>query len=147
MRDNARFCQGDYFAIPMKDGRFAVAQILWLGTDSIGNKFRKIFAFAVKSVSNDFRVYEDKEYLRFKDWNGEFSVVFTSVESLVSGGWPRLQGGAISDEKYKALEFNMAGTLYRKGFPVRILDINDYKDHLLMGVSGYALVENYLQQH
>jgi len=30
---------------------------------------------------------------------------------------------------------------------VRILDINDYKDHLLMGVSGYALVENYLQQH
>lgn len=28
MEDNVRFCQGDYFAIPVKDGRFAVAQIL-----------------------------------------------------------------------------------------------------------------------
>lgn len=147
MEDNVRFCQGDYFAIPVKDGRFAVAQILWLGTDGIGKKFRNIFAFAVKSVSNDFRVYEGKEYLRFKDYNGEFSVIFTSVESLVSGDWPRLQSGTISDEKYKALEFNMAGTLYRKGFPVRALDISGYKDHLLMGVSGYALVDNYLQQH
>lgn len=41
----------------------------------------------------------------------------------------------------------MGGTLYKKGFPVRILEIDEYKEHLLMGVSGYALVENYLQQH
>lgn len=147
MKNNVEFRQGDYFAIPMEDGRSAIAQILWLGTDSIDRKFKKVFAFAVKSVGNDFTVYENEEYLSFKDHKGEFVVIFTSVESLTSGEWPRLQGGTILNKKYQELEFNMGGTLYKKGFPVQILEIDEYKEHLLMGVSGYALVENYLQQH
>ncbi|MBA1192477.1 hypothetical protein ACLUUI_20080 [Enterobacterales bacterium AW_CKDN230030176-1A_HGKHYDSX7] len=147
MKGKVKFCSGDYFSIPMKDGRFAIAQVLWLGTDSKDRKFRKIFAFAVRSIGNDLKVFEEKRYLSFRDYKGEFVVIFTSLENLVSGEWPRLQEGAVSDEAYHALEFNMAGTLYRKGFPLRPLEIDEYKDHLLMGVSGYALVESYLQQH
>jgi hypothetical protein len=73
--------------------------------------------------------------------------MFTAVDKLKSGEWPILRGGNINDRSLMDFEFNMAGTLYRRGYPVRVLSIDEYQDHLLMGVSGYALVERFLQQY
>lgn len=138
---------GDYFSIPMADGRFAISQIIWLGTESQEQKFKKVFAFAVLSVSTNEEVPEDVKYLVFKDHRGSFSVIFTAVDKLKTGDWHILQHGVVSDAALKDFQFNMAGTLYRRGSPVRVLAIEEYQDYILMGVSGFALVENFLQQY
>jgi hypothetical protein len=53
----------------------------------------------------------------------------------------------VSDVALIDFEFNMAGTLYRRGSPVRVLAIEEYQNYILMGVSGFALIEKFLQQH
>jgi len=138
---------GDYFLIPMEDGRFAISQIIWLGTESKEQKFKKVFAFCVLSIGYEKGLPEDFSYLWFKDHRGDFRVMFTAIDNLKSGGWPILGAGSINDASLSDFEFNMAGTLYRRGQPVRMLSIEEYQGHLLMGVSGYALVERFLQQH
>ncbi|WP_313318764.1 Imm26 family immunity protein [Pseudomonas sp.] len=138
---------GDFFSIPMEDGRFAIGQIIWLGIDSKEQKFKKIFAFAVLSVGTDEIVSEGEEYLVFKDHRGDFRVMFTAVDKLKTGEWPIIKRGVVSDPSLKDLEFNMAGTLYRRGVPVRVLAIDEYQNHMLMGVSGFALIERFLQQY
>lgn len=40
MKDKPSFCPGDEFVIPMEDGRRAVAQIVWMGTDSADREFK-----------------------------------------------------------------------------------------------------------
>ena len=73
---------GDYFSIPMEDGRFAISQIIWLGSESKEQKFKKVFAFAVLSISSNEEVSEDTKYLVFKDHRGSFTVMFTAVVYL-----------------------------------------------------------------
>ncbi|CAB5710467.1 Uncharacterised protein [Pseudomonas putida] len=138
---------GDYFSIPMEDGRFAISQIIWLGSESKEQKFKKVFAFAVLSISSNEEVSEDAKYLVFKDHRGSFTVMFTAVDKLKAGEWPILQRGVVSDVALIDFEFNMAGTLYRRGSPVRVLAIEEYQNYILMGVSGFALIEKFLQQH
>jgi hypothetical protein len=50
---------GDYFLIPMDDGRFAICQIIWMGSESKDQKFKKIFAFGVLSIGEDKTVPEE----------------------------------------------------------------------------------------
>ncbi|WP_060511702.1 hypothetical protein [Pseudomonas sp. NBRC 111124] len=131
----------------MEDGRFAISQIIWLGTESKEQKFKKIFAFGVLAIGNDERVSESEEYLVFKDCRENFTVIFAAVDKLKAGEWPVLQRGVVYDASLEELEFNMAGTLYRRGVPVRVLPIDEYQNHRLMAVSGFALIENFLQQY
>lgn len=139
--------RGDYFVIPMEDGRLAISQLIWLGSESEGHKFNNIFAFGVLSIGSDNNIPENNEYLMFKDHRGDFAVIFTSADKLKSGEWSILQAGPPHDSSLEELEFNMAGTLYRGGRPVRVLSFDEYQHHVLMGVSGYALVEKFLQQY
>ena len=137
---------GDYFFIPMKDDRFAVCQIIWMGSDR-GKKFKNIFAFGVLSVGIDKNITEGGGYLSFKDHKDVFHVLFTAVDKLKSGEWPVLGAGEISDPSLENFEFNMAGTLYRQGESVRVLPIEEYQNYLLLSVSGYELIERFLQQY
>ncbi|MET3052359.1 hypothetical protein ABXV19_11195 [Pseudomonas alkylphenolica] len=138
---------GDYFAIPMDDGRFAISQIIWMGGESKDKKFKNVFAFGVLSVGESKTVPDGGGYLNFKDHKGEFFVVFTAVDKLKTGEWLILKDGKINDPYLIEFEFNVAGTLYRLGHPVRVLAIEEYQNYLLMSVSGYALVERFLHQH
>ncbi|MFJ4111525.1 Imm26 family immunity protein [Pseudomonas sp. NPDC089758] len=138
---------GDYFLIPMEDGRFAVSQVIWMGIESKEQKFKKIFALGVLSIGREKTVPESTQYLSFKDHKESFAVIFTAVDNLKSGEWPILRPGSLCDSSWESFEFNMAGILYRRGEPVRLLSIDEYQNHLLMGVSGYALVERFLQQY
>lgn len=88
---------------------------------------------------------DNKPYRTFKEHGGEFTVIFTAVKKLLTGEWVKLRSGTLS-EAYQVLEFNIAGTLYRNGFPVRILALDEYRAYSLLSVSGYALVDRYLQQ-
>ncbi|EKT4524843.1 hypothetical protein QEM13_004169 [Pseudomonas putida] len=137
---------GDYFLIPMEDGRSAVCQIIWLGNESKEQKFKKIFAFGVLSIGDSKEIPVGGSYLSFDDYRGGFIVIFTAIDKLKTGEWPILQSGEI-DDFFKDFEFNMAGALYSRGQPVRVLSFKEYKNYLLMSVSGYALVEDYLQRH
>ncbi|MBA1193201.1 hypothetical protein G7007_10040 [Pseudomonas entomophila] len=74
MKDKPSFCPGDEFVIPMEDGRRAVAQIVWMGTDSAEREFKNIFAFIVRSVGQPSAV-DNKPYMTFKEHRGEFTVI------------------------------------------------------------------------
>lgn len=139
--------KGDYFTIPMVDGRNAICQIVWMGEESPGKKFKKVFAFCVLSVGVDKSVPKENEYLSFEDHKGMFKVIFTAVDKLLSGDWPILNAGDLKDPNMITFEFNMAGTLYRSGQPIRVLPIDEYKNHIAIAVSGYALVNDFLNQH
>ncbi|RYF57669.1 MAG: hypothetical protein EOO39_35165 [Cytophagaceae bacterium] len=138
---------GDYFTIPMTDGRQAVCQAIWIGKDSSGQTFKKVFAFCVLSVGDEKGIPDEVSYLSFQNHRGTFEVIFTAVDKLLSGEWPVIGRGPIKDEKMVNFEFNMAGDLYLCGEPVRVLAIDEYKDYLSMAISGYVLVERYLNQH
>lgn len=138
---------GDYFTVPMAEGRQAVCQVIWIGKNNPGQKFKRVFAFCVLSVGSEKDIPEGVGYLSFQDYQGEFKVIFTAVDNLLSGEWPVIGNGPIRDQEMVDFEFNMAGTLYRSGEPVRVLAIEEYKDYLEMGISGYVLVERYLTQH
>jgi hypothetical protein len=138
---------GDYFTVPMSDGRQAICQAIWIGRNCPGQKFKRVFAFCVLSVGDEKGISEEVSYLSFQDYKGSFRVIFTAVDNLLSGEWPVVGNGPIRDEKLVSLEFHMAGTLYRSGEPVRVLAIEEYKDYLEMAVAGYVLVDRYLKQH
>lgn len=138
---------GDYFIIPMPGGRSAVCQAIWIGKNCSGQTFKKIFAFCALSVGDNKEIPEKVEYLSFHDHKGTFKVIFTAIDKLLSGEWSIIGHGAVKDQQFVNLEFNMAGTLYACGEPVRKLAIEEYQDYLIMGVSGYVLVERYLEQH
>ncbi|MFJ4068928.1 Imm26 family immunity protein [Pseudomonas sp. NPDC089996] len=138
---------GDYFLIPMEDGRSAIGQIIWLGSESKEQKFKKVFAFGVLSVGDGKVIPEGEKFLSFENYRGVFTVIFTAFDKLKSGEWKVIRSGTFADSSWGDFEFNMAGTLYRRGQVVRILDIDEYQNHLLMSVSGFALVERYLQQY
>ncbi|WP_123632819.1 MULTISPECIES: hypothetical protein [Pseudomonas syringae group] len=110
-------------------------------------KFKKIFAFCVLSVSLDKYIPKENEYLSFEDHKGMFKVIFTAVDKLLSGEWPILNAGNLKDPNMITFEFNMAGTLYRSGEPVRVLPIEEYRNHIAMAVSGYALVNDFINQY
>jgi len=139
--------RGDYFLIPMEDGRFAVSQVIWLGNESTEQRFKKVLAFGVLLVSGEKDIPESRGYLSFNDHRGDFAVIFAAIDKLKTGEWPILQSGSITDSPLADFEFNMAGTLYRRGRPIRVLAIDEYQHYLLMGVSGYTLVERFLQQY
>jgi hypothetical protein len=138
---------GDYFTIPMSDGRQAICQVIWVGKDSSGQKFKRVFAFCVLSVGDDTNVPEKVSYLSFQDHMGAYKVIFTAVDKLISGEWPVIGGGPIADQKMVNFEFNMAGNLYVCGEFVRVLPSEEYKNYLTMGISGYVLVDRLLSQH
>ncbi|MBC3949128.1 hypothetical protein [Pseudomonas folii] len=139
--------KGDYFVIPMSDGRGAVCQAIWMGIESEEGKFKNVFAFCVVSVGTDQRLPDENKYLVFEEHCGPFTVIFTAVGKCLSGEWPWLGSGVLDEPDLVDFEFNMAGNLYRSGYPVRMLPIDEYRNHLDMGISGYALVERYLMQH
>lgn len=147
MSSKQKVNSGDYFTIPMTDGRQAVCQAIWIGKDSSGQTFKKVFAFCVLSVGDEKDIPDEVSYLSLQNHRGTFEVIFTAVHKLLSGEWPVIGRGPIKDEKMVNFEFNMAGDLYLCGEPVRVLAIDEYKDYLSMAISGYVLVERYLNQY
>ncbi|MEX6664256.1 Imm26 family immunity protein [Pseudomonas sp. W2-17] len=138
---------GDYFTIPMSDGRQAICQAIWIGKNNSDPTFKRVFAFCVLSVGDKKHIPEEISYLSFQNHRGTFKVIFTAVDKLLSGEWPIIGSGPIKDQRLVNLEFNMAGDLYLCGEFVRKLSGEEYKNYLLMGVAGYVLVENYLNQY
>ncbi|SEU11768.1 hypothetical protein [Pseudomonas graminis] len=138
---------GDYFIIPMSDGRQAICQAVWIGKNSSGQTFKRVFAFCVLSVGNGKNIPEEVSYLSFQEYDGPFKVIFTAVDKLFSGEWPVIGSGPIVDQKMVNLEFHMAGDLYVCGEFVKVLPGEKYKDYLEMAVAGYVLVDRYLKQH
>ncbi len=138
---------GDYFTIPMSDGRQAVCQVIWIGKNSSGQKFKRVFAFCVLSVGDEKDIPEKVSYLSFQDHMGTYEVIFTAVDKLFSGDWPVIGSGPIVDQKMVNFEFNMAGNLYLRGEFVKVLPSEEYKNYLTMGISGYVLVDRLLSQH
>lgn len=139
-----RVSDGDYFVIPLSDGRSAVCQLVWMGRKGESEKFKKIMAFAVLCVGGGSEVPNNNEYLIFENYRGKYQVIFTAVDKLLSGEWPVIASGQLQNEKLLGFEFNMGGTLYRRGEMVRVLSIDEYSAYLNMGVSGFELVDNIL---
>ncbi|MBO1109752.1 hypothetical protein J2R62_16360 [Plesiomonas shigelloides] len=138
---------GDIFSIPMNDGRFAIAQVIWMPSGKPSAKFRNVFSFAVLSIQNDQEIPITNDYLVFNNYRGEFKVIFASKEKVLNGEWVFLKKGELSNAHDRLRFFNNAGDLYFLGEHVRKLSVSEYKEHHVMAVAGYELVQQYLSQY
>ena len=138
---------GDVFSIPMNDGRFAIAQVIWMPSGESSAKFRNIFSFAVLSIQNNQEIPIVNDYLVFNNYRGDFKVIFTSKEKIFNGEWVLLKRDELSNTHDKLRFFNNAGDLYFLDEHIRKLTVSEYKDYNIMAVAGYELVQQYLSQY
>lgn len=138
---------GDIFSIPMNNGRFAIAQVIWMPSGKLSAKFRNVFSFAVLSIQNDQEIPIVNDYLVFKNYHGDFKVIFTSKEKILNGEWVLLKRDELSSAHDNLRFFNNAGDLYFLDEHVRKLAVSEYKDYNIMAVAGYELVQQYLSQY
>lgn len=138
---------GDVFCIPMNDGRYAIAQVIWMSSGKSSAKFRNIFSFAVLSIQNDKEIPITNDYLVFNNYRGEFKEIFASKEKLMNGEWVLLKNDKLRDSHDDLRFFNNAGDLYFLGEHVRKLAVSEYKNYNIMSVAGYELIQQYLSQH
>ncbi|ACX88194.1 conserved hypothetical protein [Pectobacterium parmentieri WPP163] len=138
---------GNIFSIPMNDGRFAIAQVIWMPSGKLPTRFRNIFSFAVLSIQNDQEIPSVNDYLVFNNYRGDFKVIFTSKENILNGEWVLLKRDELSNIHDNLKYFNNAGDLYFLDEHVRKLAVSEYKDYNIMAVAGYELVQQYLSQY
>ncbi|EMB4326916.1 hypothetical protein RJ492_005539 [Pluralibacter gergoviae] len=138
---------GDVFSIPMNDGRFAIAQVIWMPSGESSSKFRNVFSFAVLSIQNNQEIPIVNDYLVFNNYRGDFKVIFTSKEKILNGEWVLLKRDELSNVHDNLRFFNNAGDLYFLDEHVRKLTVSEYKDYNIMAVVGYELVQQYLSQY
>ena len=138
---------GDVFSIPMNDGRFAIAQVIWMPSGESSAKFRNVFSFAVLSIQNNQEIPIVNDYLVFNNYRGDFKVIFTSKEKILNGEWVLLKRDELSHAHNNLRFFNNAGDLYFLDEHVRKLTVSEYKDYNIMAVAGYELVQQYLSQY
>lgn len=138
---------GDYFTVPLSDGRFALCQGIWNGVNSDKKKFKNIFAFCVLSVSDDKLPSDNGSYLEFEYNKKKFKVIFSALEKISSGEWQVVGSGLLEKREFKDFYFNMAGTLYCNGDPVGVLPLDEYQRYITLAVSGYALIDKFLMQY
>ena len=138
---------GDVFSIPMNDGRFAIAQVIWMPSGESSAKFRNVFSFAVLSIQNNQEIPIANDYLVFNNYRGDFKVIFTSKEKILDGEWVLLKRDELSNAHDNLRFFNNAGDLYFLDEHIRKLTVSEYKDYNIMAVAGYELVQQYLSQY
>ncbi|MEK4664580.1 immunity 26/phosphotriesterase HocA family protein [Priestia sp. FSL H7-0729] len=133
--------EGDIFLIPMKDGRFAVCQVVC----ALKGRFKKAFSFGVMSIQRDETVrLEDGEFLFYSYGNRRSNVIFTSPSNIRDGSWRIVGNTPLTPEKEELKVFQCAGHLYCGDEYIRNLPIEEYSQFNTLGVAGYELVQNHL---
>ncbi|WP_411735791.1 immunity 26/phosphotriesterase HocA family protein [Paenibacillus sp. M2] len=133
--------EGDVFLIPMKDGRFAVCQVVC----ALKGRFKKTFSFGVMSIQRDeTEKLEDGDFLFYSFGNRRSNVIFTSPANIRNGSWRIVGNTPLTAEKEELKVFQCAGHLYCGDEYIRNLPIEEYSQFNTLGVAGFELVQNHL---
>ncbi|MFD1176476.1 immunity 26/phosphotriesterase HocA family protein [Paenibacillus puldeungensis] len=137
-----KYSEGDIFIIPMKDGRFAVCQVVC----ALKGRFKKAFSFGVIRLGTDDTNVEDGDFLSYRYGNRQRNVIFTSPENLRNGTWRIVGHIALTPEKEELKVFQCAGHLYRGDEYIRNLSQEEYGKFNALGVAGFELVQIHLSE-
>ncbi|WP_024657481.1 Imm26 family immunity protein [Pseudomonas syringae USA007] len=139
-----KYKSGDIFLLPSISGKFVVCQIICAFKD----RFRRVFSFGVLSVADNEGDVDmiDKEFLRFKNSRGMENVIFTSVDNLKNGKWKIVGNIPLNSEKERFKYYRDAGALYFEDEFLEMLEHSRYKEYNVLGVAGYDLAQNYIEQ-
>ncbi|WFR63104.1 immunity 26/phosphotriesterase HocA family protein [Paenibacillus amylolyticus] len=141
MRMRKSYNEGDIFLIPMKDGRFAVCQVVC----ALKDRFKKAFSFGVMSIQRDETVsLEDGAFLVYSYGKRKSNVIFTSPKLLKDGTWNIVGNIPLTPAKKELQVFQCAGHLYCGDEYIRNLQIKEYSQFNTLGVAGFELVQNHL---
>ncbi|MGO4734518.1 immunity 26/phosphotriesterase HocA family protein [Paenibacillus sp. 2KB_22] len=141
MQMRKSYNEGDVFLIPMKDGRFAVCQVVC----ALKGRFKKAFSFGVMSIQRDETVrVEDGDFLFYSFGNRRSNVIFTSPANIRNGSWRIVGNTPLTPEKEELRVFQCAGHLYCGDEYIRNLPIEEYSQFNTLGVAGFELVQNHL---
>ncbi|WP_339258775.1 immunity 26/phosphotriesterase HocA family protein [Paenibacillus sp. FSL R5-0713] len=141
MQMRKSYNEGDIFLIPMKDGRFAVCQVVC----ALKGRFKKAFSFGVMSIQRDETVsLEDGEFLFYSFGKRRSNIIFTSPANIRNGSWRIVGNTPLTPEKEKLKVFQCAGHLYCGDEYIRNLPIEEYSQFNTLGVAGFELVQNHL---
>lgn len=141
MRMRKSYNEGDVFLIPMKDGRFAVSQVVCAFKD----RFKKAFSFGVMSIQRDeTERLEDGDFLFYSYGNRRSNVIFTSPANIRNGMWKIVGNIPLTPEKEELRVFQCAGHLYCGDEYIRNLQVEEYSQFNTLGVAGYELVQIHL---
>ncbi|WP_342571807.1 immunity 26/phosphotriesterase HocA family protein [Paenibacillus sp. FSL R5-0749] len=141
MQMRKSYNEGDVFLIPMKDGRFAVCQVVC----ALKGRFKKAFSFGVMSIQRDETVsLEDGHFLFYSFGKRRTNIIFTSPANIRNGSWRIVGNTPLTPEKEKLKVFQCAGHLYCGDEYIRNLPIEEYSQFNTLGVAGFELVQNHL---
>ncbi|WP_366346739.1 immunity 26/phosphotriesterase HocA family protein [Paenibacillus amylolyticus] len=141
MQMRKSYNEGDVFLIPMKDGLFAVCQVVC----ALKGRFKKTFSFGVMSIQRDETVrLEDGDFLFYSFGNRRSKVIFTSPANIRNGSWRIVGNTPLTPEKEELKVFQCAGHLYCGDEYIRNLPIEEYSQFNTLGVAGFELVQNHL---
>ncbi|WP_340015628.1 immunity 26/phosphotriesterase HocA family protein [Paenibacillus sp. FSL K6-1318] len=135
------YSEGDIFLIPMKDGRFAVCQVVC----ALKGRFKKAFSFGVIRIGDDEKaIMEDGDFLFYSFGKRRGNVIFTSTANIRNGTWKIVGNSPLTPEKEELRVFQCAGHLYCGDEYIRTLQIEEYSQFNTLGVAGFELVQNHL---
>ncbi|MGN7416088.1 immunity 26/phosphotriesterase HocA family protein [Paenibacillus sp. SAF-068] len=141
MRMRKSYNEGDVFLIPMKDGRFAICQVVC----ALKDRFKKAFSFGVMSIQRDeTERLEDGDFLFYSFGNRRSNVIFTSPANIRNGMWKIVGNIPLTPEKEELRVFQCAGHLYCGDEYIRNLQIEEYSQYNTLGAAGYELVQIHL---
>ncbi len=132
-----KYKAGDLFAIPMKDGRWAIGQVIC----ALQDRFSQTFSFGVMRIGEESTPPEqDSEYITFQD-NGRHGHILFASASNMRRKWKVIGHLPLTEEKLAMQWFHVAGDLYHNDDWVRKLEIEEYKDYPVMSVAGNERVQ------
>ncbi|WJM09063.1 immunity 26/phosphotriesterase HocA family protein [Paenibacillus sp. PK1-4R] len=141
MRMRTSYNEGDVFLIPMKDGRFAVCQVVC----ALKGRFKKAFSFGVMSIQRDeTERLEDGDFLVCSFGQRKSNVIFTSPKLLKDGTWRIIGNIPLTPTKKELQVFQCSGEVYNGDEYIRMIPPDEYKQYISLSVAGFELVQNHL---
>lgn len=134
--------EGDIFVIPMRNGKFAICQIVF----SPNEKFQEIIGFCVLFIQNDKEFRNDGKLipLALIDMGNEIKVMFSGKQDLNKGLWEIIDHVDLNEDKEKLKTFNFAGGLYHGEEEISRIPVSEYQNYTSMEVFGFEVIDNVL---
>lgn len=132
-----KYKAGDLFTIPMKDGRWAIGQVIC----ALQDRFDRVLSFGVLSIGEEPKLpEEDREYITFKDNGRHGHILFASATNM-RRTWKVVGHLPLTEQKLAMQWFHVAGDLYHNDEWIRKLAIEEYPDYPVMSVAGNERVQ------
>ncbi len=132
-----KYKAGDLFTIPMKDGRWAVGQVVC----ALYDRLSKAFSFGIVSIDDEPHIpSEDSEFITLDSYGRSVQLIF-AASSNMRRNWKVVGHLPLTEQKQAMQWFHCGGQLYHNDEWIRVLLIEEYSKYPAMSVAGNELVQ------